>query len=606
MRNIFRLKILRQKQIGVTAAVLLTAGLLLGVSYGRLKEDWLNDSWKAADALKTGIDAALEQEETLLDIRLNGLYGTEALFRDAKNLFLVHSREAYLEKRLADSRQTAQPIRSFPGYMKTYIREYDSALYKIGIEGPGCRNLLYFDLGTIRMGFDVPEESREFQMDIRKEIAISKPIYDISSNYREMGKLYFFYDIRKLLPQKEPPEQLRTVLLLDSQGGCFSLKGSSLPLEESSLPLEGSSLPLEERREEEEALQKIAEGQGDSRGAVRKGLFGSSYYYVLDSAAYDYRLAVLTDDSLLLGVYGRELLPRLFVIGPLAAVFLFFFFLSIRYDYKFINHIYASIASVNQEKFEDEGVAGLSSYRSNEYGQIARELDEMCVRLKRHILREYQLKIKQQETQMRALQHQINPHFLYNSLEVIRSIALVNQDREAADAMTALGSLYRDIVKGSEICTFREEIRLLEKYLKLMQYKCMGNFFYQIQIEEGMWELETVKFWMQPLSENFFVHGFEAGRPCNVMVIEGKVQKEGYLFEMVDNGSGIPEEEVERINCRLAADTDQENESIGLANVYRRLRYFYGAGLTVRVANNPEGGARIRVFIPKGEKKGDV
>lgn len=114
------------------------------------------------------------------------------------------------------------------------------------------------------------------------------------------------------------------------------------------------------------------------------------------------------------------------------------------------------------------------------------------------------MKLKQQEAAMRALKHQINPHFLYNTLESIRSKALVCGDEETAEAITQLGSLYRKIVHCPDVITMKEEKDLLELYLRLMSLRFAGNFVYQLELEKDLEGVRTPGFWLQPLAENFF------------------------------------------------------------------------------------------------------
>lgn len=125
------------------------------------------------------------------------------------------------------------------------------------------------------------------------------------------------------------------------------------------------------------------------------------------------------------------------------------------------------------------------------------------MKLKGHIETEYILKLKEQEVQMRALQHQINPHFLYNSLEMLQSKALVHGDRDMADAISMLGSLYRIRVRKSDSITLREEFNSLEMYLKIMALRFGDCFVYRIEMEDKIGGIPTVNFWMQPLAENF-------------------------------------------------------------------------------------------------------
>lgn len=140
----------------------------------------------------------------------------------------------------------------------------------------------------------------------------------------------------------------------------------------------------------------------------------------------------------------------------------------------------------------------------NEYGRIAIALKDVSQKLEGYIRTEYVMKLKQQEAAMRALKHQINPHFLYNTLESIRSKALVCGDEETAEAITQLGSLYRKIVHCPDVITMKEEKELLELYLRLMSLRFAGNFVYQLELEKDLEGVRTPGFWLQPLAENFF------------------------------------------------------------------------------------------------------
>jgi sensor histidine kinase YesM len=238
-------------------------------------------------------------------------------------------------------------------------------------------------------------------------------------------------------------------------------------------------------------------------------------------------------------------------------------------------------------------------YRRNEYGMIARELDDMIHQLDRHIRTNYLLKLKQQETEMKALQNQINPHFLYNTLEVIRSSALVNSADYTSDAIATLGALYRDIVKNENIIPLGSELNLLQKYLKVMEFKYPDRFYYQFNVETALIALPTVKFWLQPLAENFFIHGFNPESEFNLLIVNGWEEEERFVLEIVDNGNTISEERLVEIRNKLSRGDDAPADNIGLRNVYTRLHFFYGAGFSMKIDNNEEAGVKISVILSK-------
>ena len=208
------------------------------------------------------------------------------------------------------------------------------------------------------------------------------------------------------------------------------------------------------------------------------------------------------------------------------------------------------------------------------------------------------MKLKEQETEMRALQHQINPHFLYNTLETLRSKALMQGDRDMADAIAMLGTLYRARMHRKNSISLKEEFSLLEMYLKIMELRFRNNFVYQIELDREIKETPTVNFWLQPLAENFFTHGFDRESEYNLLIVSGHAQDGGARIELIDNGSGVPEERLDEIRRNMYEGNDDPEADIGLRNVYMRLEYFYRDGFEMNVGNNPEGGFCVSIFIP--------
>ena len=220
------------------------------------------------------------------------------------------------------------------------------------------------------------------------------------------------------------------------------------------------------------------------------------------------------------------------------------------------------------------------------------------MKLKGYIETEYILKLKEQESQMRALQHQINPHFLYNSLEMLQSKALVQGDRDMAEAIAMLGSLYRARARKPDAVTLKEEFSSLEMYLKIMALRFGNCFVFQMEMDEGIGEILTVNFWMQPLAENFFAHGFRQENDYNLLIVNGCAKEDGAEIVIMDNGSGADALRLTEIRRNMMEGNDEAGADIGLRNVYMRLKYFYGSRFTMDVGNNAEGGFCISIFIP--------
>lgn len=243
--------------------------------------------------------------------------------------------------------------------------------------------------------------------------------------------------------------------------------------------------------------------------------------------------------------------------------------------------------------------------RKDTYAMLANEINEMIANLDLHIKEEYLLKIKQQETEMKALLYQINPHFLYNTLEIIRAQASIQRDEGVADALFDLGSMYRLLVKLGNVITLKQELSLLTHYLNIMEIGHKDNFYYEVDVDEGLMELETVKFWLQPLAENYFVHGYDSEREWNLFMVQGRREADGIRLRVSDNGKGMGEEALQELNRELDQQKEAPKSHIGLKNVCMRLRYFYRGNISIKVCANEPRGFQIDILI-KEENKEDV
>ena len=155
------------------------------------------------------------------------------------------------------------------------------------------------------------------------------------------------------------------------------------------------------------------------------------------------------------------------------------------------------------------------------------------------------------------------------------------------------------------LCIVGEEFKLLEMYLKIMELRFGDNFFYQVELEDALREIPTVSFWLQPLAENFFTHGFDRESMYNLLIISGHAQGPDTVIEIMDNGSGVPADQLEQVQKTMREGNDDPEADIGLRNVYMRLNYFYGNGFKMEIGNNPEGGFKISILIP-GKVEEDV
>lgn len=203
--------------------------------------------------------------------------------------------------------------------------------------------------------------------------------------------------------------------------------------------------------------------------------------------------------------------------------------------------------------------------------------------------------IQQQKSELKALQEQINPHFLYNTLDAIRMQAVLNDDKEVSEMLVMLAKLFKyNVGFASEEVTLYEEIEHLSNYLNLInirkstKYKLINNI-------ENSNKIKILRFTIQPIVENSIKYAF-CGKTDGEITISNQIVEDKMIITVCDNGIGINEDKINEINSTLDREVSG-NSNIGLQNVYSRLVLKYGVeyGLSVQKA---QVGLKVNIFIP--------
>lgn len=247
----------------------------------------------------------------------------------------------------------------------------------------------------------------------------------------------------------------------------------------------------------------------------------------------------------------------------------------------------------------------------DELDVIARCFNEMCVKLDEHIKKQYLAEIEQKNAEMAALQSQINPHFLYNTLEVIRMKALCSGDREVGKMLYSLAVTFRAQIKEADIITLAQELHYSKKYMELFEFRYQNQFQAAVECPEEYLQVPIIKFVLQPVIENYFIHGMRMKAPDNFIRIAVEKQSGGRFGILVeDNGKGMTAQELREKNQELEHDTMKKHSSIGIANVNRRLKAVYGKQYGIRLEARPGGGLRVILRFEPGvhenQEKGEV
>lgn len=240
----------------------------------------------------------------------------------------------------------------------------------------------------------------------------------------------------------------------------------------------------------------------------------------------------------------------------------------------------------------------------DELDVISRYFNEMCVNLDEHIKKRYLAEIEQKNAEMSALQSQINPHFLYNTLEAIRMKAICNGDREVGKMLYSLAVTFRAQIKEADVITLAQELHYSKKYMELFEFRYQNQFQAVVECPEEYLQTPVIKFVLQPVIENYFIHGMRMKEKDNRIKIS--VEKgEFYRIIVEDNGKGMPAEEIEEQNRKLRCGIMEKQSSIGVANVNRRLKAVYGEEYGVFMEASKGGGLRvILTFQPEEDAEG--
>ncbi|MFD2615657.1 cache domain-containing sensor histidine kinase [Paenibacillus gansuensis] len=245
--------------------------------------------------------------------------------------------------------------------------------------------------------------------------------------------------------------------------------------------------------------------------------------------------------------------------------------------------------------------------REDELGQIARSFDNMLDELTRYIDRVYKTEIKQKHTELAALQARVNPHFLYNTLEVIRMRAVSQGASDVGEMIYSLSMLFKNVVQRKTDYTLSEEIEVCRLYLELFRIRYKERFSYEIDWDRQLGSVPMMKMLLQPLAENYIVHGLRTDRDDNWISIHVSRRDGKILMTVADNGRGMSPAKLDAVRKSLETE-EQDSESFGLRSVRDRLVFFYGETCTFDIQSGPEAGTTVSLSFPDGkeEQNGDV
>ena len=253
----------------------------------------------------------------------------------------------------------------------------------------------------------------------------------------------------------------------------------------------------------------------------------------------------------------------------------------------------------NAENFVFEPMAG-----TTEITTLSNSFEHMVVKIQKLMEQVRQEEITLRKTELKALQAQINPHFLYNTLNSIKWMATIQGATGISEMTTSLSRLLKSISKGTSLLIdIREELSLLENYFTIQSYRYGGTITMDIQVDnESLYNSEIIKFTLQPLVENAIFHGIEpkgcAGHIRIHVGYETSDNTEKIRIDVTDDGVGMTADkaaQVLRSNDDSSADFFRE---IGVSNVHKRLQYQFGAEYGITIESKEGEYTTMSIHIP--------
>jgi len=211
-----------------------------------------------------------------------------------------------------------------------------------------------------------------------------------------------------------------------------------------------------------------------------------------------------------------------------------------------------------------------------------------------------------QESRFRSLQSQIQPHFLFNTLDTLSKKAFLEGAEETSDLLASVAGLLRyNLRRLDRSVTLYEEVKVLRQYMHIQLARFADRLTFREEIDESLLYVQIPGLTLQPIVENAVIHAVEPYEDGGTIVFRVADDGDRVRVEIADNGPGIPEEKVRQLLKGHTADTEGHTTGIGVGNVVQRLRLFYGRGDVIDIVSGPNAGTKVVLRIPKVRRDGD-
>lgn len=309
-------------------------------------------------------------------------------------------------------------------------------------------------------------------------------------------------------------------------------------------------------------------------------------------------IGAISDDALMKNIRTMIWQNILVAAACIACIALIIMVLHKYYKKRFIR-LGAAMSKISQGDFTTK----LPVTSDDELGYLSRTFNIMSETLDTYIKKNYLAETHRRTAELYALQAQINPHFLANTIESIRMCAMENDDYEASEMLKDLGNLFHWMIQfNQDIVYIEDELEYIHTYLELQRFRFQDKLSVNMDVPSGIYYYGIPRFTLQPIVENALSHGTPDLHALEIE-ITFRLEEENLIITVKDNGPGIPEEELERLNAHICQSTTYPEFGVALRNIHSRVRLLFGDSCGLRVDSTYRQGTTVSVTLPGKLKK---
>ena len=303
------------------------------------------------------------------------------------------------------------------------------------------------------------------------------------------------------------------------------------------------------------------------------------------------------------GISLNMLKTRLFIVFVILLIIFIVILINSYISFRVTNPIRELEKSVKEleEGNLDADIYMGGSYEVQHLGKSVQDMKFRIKGLMQDIVNEHEEKRK---SEFDSLQAQINPHFLYNTLDIIVWQIENEKQSEAVHTVTALARFFRlSLGKGKNIVTVKDEIDHVKNYLMIQHMRFKNKFDYEFDIAEDVLELPSLKLMLQPLVENAIYHGMEFMDGDGMIMVKAWREEDELYLSVADNGLGMTEDKVETILTGKSTSGNGRGSGIGVKNVNERIKLYFGEAYGLTIDSEPDEGTTVIIHLPAKDEK---